>query len=130
MPKPDADELPEDSSLRQLIEACERRSYRTGRDLFMGKQHYEDFLASPEAIASNVLSERLKRLLALGMIRAEISPADRRRKRYELTRLGRQAGRAARAEAEAQDQTRAAQHHAQSRCDRLEARRARASSSR
>jgi hypothetical protein len=30
--------------------------------LFKGKQHFRDFLASPEKIASNILSDRLKKL--------------------------------------------------------------------
>lgn len=59
------------------------------RDLFLGKRHYEEFLASPEGIATNILAERLKRLEAGGMIRAEVCAENRRRKLYALTPLGR-----------------------------------------
>ena len=42
--------------------------------LFYGKRRFADFLASPEGIASNILSERLTRLERAGLIE---------RKRYE-----------------------------------------------
>ena len=32
------------------------------RDLFAGKSHYNDFTASPEKIATNILADRLKKL--------------------------------------------------------------------
>ena len=32
------------------------------RDLFMGKQYYREFIASPEGIPTNILADRLKRL--------------------------------------------------------------------
>ena len=38
------------------------------RDLVLGKQRYQEFLDSPEAIASNILAERLERLLVAGLI--------------------------------------------------------------
>ena len=59
------------------------------RDLFAGKQHFDELLQSDEHIATNVLTERLKRLSATGMIRMEVCADNRRRKRYELTALGR-----------------------------------------
>ena len=59
------------------------------RDLFAGKHHYEEFLASDEAIATNVLSERLQRLQRLGMVSVETCADNRRRKRYELSERGR-----------------------------------------
>lgn len=58
------------------------------RDLFFGKHRYEEFLASGEGIATNILSARLQRLEQLGMIESQIDPDDRRRKHYELTALG------------------------------------------
>lgn len=59
------------------------------RDLFLGKHRYEEFLASAEGIATNILSARLQRLEQLGMIDSQICPDNRRRKHYELTPLGR-----------------------------------------
>lgn len=59
------------------------------RDLLIGKQHYEEFLASPEGIATNVLAERLRRLVALNMVESQICSDNRRRKKYQLTSLGR-----------------------------------------
>lgn len=38
------------------------------RDLILGKRTYGDFLSSPEGIPTNILAERLKRLLANGII--------------------------------------------------------------
>lgn len=58
------------------------------RDLMLGKQHFDELLASREGIATNVLSERLKRLSALGMVEVSIDPTNRRRKRYTLTERG------------------------------------------
>lgn len=59
------------------------------RDLFAGKHHYDEFAESDEQIASNVLSERLRRLQHLGMVSVETCADNRRRKRYELTERGR-----------------------------------------
>lgn len=59
------------------------------RDLFLGKHHYEEFLESPERIATNILAERLKRLQSLEMVSATVCASNRRRKRYELTPRGR-----------------------------------------
>lgn len=59
------------------------------RDLFAGKQHFDELLESDERIATNVLTERLQRLQRTGMIRCEVCRDNRRRKRYELTELGR-----------------------------------------
>jgi len=59
------------------------------RDLFGGKQYFDELLASDEHIASNVLSERLHRLLAADMIAVEVCAENRRRKRYSLTERGR-----------------------------------------
>lgn len=59
------------------------------RDLLLaGKQRYRDFLASDEAIASNILSDRLKRLEAAGLIHREPDPNDRRQLLYGATEKG------------------------------------------
>jgi DNA-binding HxlR family transcriptional regulator len=59
------------------------------RDLFVGKQHFDELLDSDEHIATNVLSERLQRLLSAGLISVHVCAENKRRKRYELTELGR-----------------------------------------
>jgi DNA-binding HxlR family transcriptional regulator len=58
------------------------------RDLFFGRTRFRDFAASPERIPTNILSERLERLVAHGV--AERVPADdgSARQGYRLTRKG------------------------------------------
>ena len=62
------------------------------RDLFWGKQTYKEFQASPEAIPTNVLAERLRRLLEYGIV--EKTPYQDRpvRYAYSLTAKGRELG--------------------------------------
>jgi DNA-binding HxlR family transcriptional regulator len=43
------------------------------RDLFLGRSRFKEFIASPEGIPSNILSDRLDRLLRRGL--AEQIPA-------------------------------------------------------
>src|SRR5688500_19948997 len=38
------------------------------RDLVLGKRRYQEFLSSPEKIASNILADRLKKLEAAALI--------------------------------------------------------------
>ncbi len=60
------------------------------RDLLLaGKQRYREFLASDEAIASNILSDRLRRLEAADIILREPDPNDRRQLIYRATDKGR-----------------------------------------
>ena len=58
------------------------------RDLFCGRARFKDFAASPEGIPTNILAERLERLLAHGVI--EQMPAEDGTKRlaYRLTGKG------------------------------------------
>ncbi len=58
------------------------------RDLVLGRTRFKDFTNSPEGIPTNILSERLERLLAGGVI--EQMPADdgTRRMAYRLTQKG------------------------------------------
>jgi DNA-binding HxlR family transcriptional regulator len=58
------------------------------RDLFLGRSRYKDFAASPEGIPTNILAERLERLLEHGVI--EQIPAEDGTKRlaYRLTEKG------------------------------------------
>lgn len=59
------------------------------RDLFLGKRHFDEFLASPEGIATNILSARLATLTRQKLVRRTVDEKDRRRAAYELTERGR-----------------------------------------
>jgi len=59
------------------------------RDLmFMGKKTFNAFLNAEEEIASNILSDRLQRLEAAGIVLKESDPDDARRYIYRLTEKG------------------------------------------
>ena len=58
------------------------------RDLFLGKHRYGEFQASPEAIPTNILAERLKRLEAAGLVVKEYYQDTPPRAEYYLTRRG------------------------------------------
>ena len=62
------------------------------RDLFAGKHTYGEFQSSPERIPTNILADRLKRLVAHGIV--EKQPYQQRpvRYAYELTDTGRDLG--------------------------------------
>lgn len=59
------------------------------RDLLLGKSTYSEFQQSPEGIPSNILAERLKRLLARGVAEKVLYQQRPKRYRYRLTRKGR-----------------------------------------
>jgi len=59
------------------------------RDLLMGHEKYNDFLASGEKITTNILSDRLKRLESEGLIGKELYQDNPPRYRYFLTGKGR-----------------------------------------
>lgn len=56
--------------------------------VFEGKRFYKDLLKSEEGIATNVLSDRLKRLENLGIIASEVYEKQRTQKMYTLTQKG------------------------------------------
>ena len=59
------------------------------RDLvFDGKQFYKEFLSSKEGIATNILSDRLKRLENLNIIESKVYEKQRTQKIYSLTKKG------------------------------------------
>ena len=59
------------------------------RDLvFDGKRFYKEFLSSKEGIATNILSDRLKRLENLGVIESAVYEKQRTQKIYTLTETG------------------------------------------
>lgn len=58
------------------------------RDLLLGRKRFKDFTASPERIPTNILSDRLERLVERGLVRQiplEESPG---RQGYALTEKG------------------------------------------
>ena len=58
------------------------------RDLFLGRSRFGEFAASPEGIPTNILSDRLERLLEYKIV--EQIPAEKGGKRlaYHLTKKG------------------------------------------
>lgn len=58
------------------------------RDLFLGKQTYSEFQASPEGIPTNILAARLKRLLENGIILKQLYQDRPPRYTYSLTAKG------------------------------------------
>lgn len=59
------------------------------RDMvFDGKRFYKDFLNSKEGIATNILSDRLKRLENMGVIESKVYEKLRTQKVYHLTEKG------------------------------------------
>jgi DNA-binding HxlR family transcriptional regulator len=58
------------------------------RDLLGGKQYFDEFLQSPEGIATNILSARLRSLQDNGFIEKVADPSDQRRSMYRFTEQG------------------------------------------
>ena len=58
------------------------------RDMFCGKSHFKEFLASPEGIATNMLAERLDRLVRQGLAEKYPSVQLLGRDAYRLTTMG------------------------------------------
>jgi DNA-binding HxlR family transcriptional regulator len=56
--------------------------------LIVGKRTFREFQASEEGIASNILTDRLKRLERCGIIARSVSPEDRRQVLYQPTEAG------------------------------------------
>lgn len=59
------------------------------RDLmFKGRHTFNEFLAGGEGIATNILTDRLRRLEVAGIVEKRADPGDRRRTLYRLTEKG------------------------------------------
>jgi DNA-binding HxlR family transcriptional regulator len=58
------------------------------RDLIQGKQFYKDFQNSQEGIATNILSDRLKKLEKMGVIEWKVFEKLKTKKEYSLTEKG------------------------------------------
>jgi DNA-binding HxlR family transcriptional regulator len=56
--------------------------------MFADKQRFEQFLASPEGISSNILTDRLKALEAAGLVEKQPYSNHARRMNYVLTEKG------------------------------------------
>jgi DNA-binding HxlR family transcriptional regulator len=56
--------------------------------LFMGKHEYHEFMAGSEGIATNILSDRLKGLVCMDIIKSCAHPAHKTKKLYYLTQKG------------------------------------------
>lgn len=58
------------------------------RDLVLGKRRYQEFLDSPEEMASNILADRLNKLLGGGLIIRHAYQRNPIRFEYHLTEKG------------------------------------------
>jgi DNA-binding HxlR family transcriptional regulator len=58
------------------------------RDLALGRNSFKDFATGPENVPTNILSDRLKRLMEAGMIGKAPVDTDGRRHAYHLTDKG------------------------------------------
>lgn len=58
------------------------------RDLLLGKQRFDEFISSPEGIATNVLANRLKNFTEQGLVERLPHKEDKRRFFYQLTPRG------------------------------------------
>jgi len=58
------------------------------RDLLIGRNTFSDLLEAPEKIATNILVDRLKRLVSFGIIDFKRKPSDKKVKIYHLTSKG------------------------------------------
>lgn len=59
------------------------------RDLVLGKSRFKDFAASPEGIPTNILSDRLDRLLSHRIVTQVSAGEGSKHLAYELTEKGR-----------------------------------------
>ncbi|MEM7602644.1 MAG: helix-turn-helix domain-containing protein [Verrucomicrobiota bacterium] len=58
------------------------------RDLFLGRNHFKEFQASPEGIATNILADRLAKLVGFGLAEKFPSPGNSGKPAYRLTKKG------------------------------------------
>lgn len=58
------------------------------RDLMLGRSRFKDFVSSPEDIPTNILSDRLERLLESGIVRQIPASDSGKRMAYQLTDKG------------------------------------------
>jgi DNA-binding HxlR family transcriptional regulator len=59
------------------------------RDMMLrGFRTYKEFMECYEGIATNILADRLRKLVGYGIIRSEADPSDGRKVSYRLTKKG------------------------------------------
>jgi DNA-binding HxlR family transcriptional regulator len=58
------------------------------RDMVLGRSHYKQFLESPEGIATNILADRLVKLVDAGLVEKYPSTVVPGRDAYRLTKKG------------------------------------------
>jgi DNA-binding HxlR family transcriptional regulator len=58
------------------------------RDLYLGRSRFKDFMAAPEKIPTNILSDRLSRLMERAIIKQIPVEEGSRRFAYKLTEKG------------------------------------------
>ena len=58
------------------------------RDLVLGRTRFKEFVASPEGIPTNILSDRLERLMQHGIIEQTPAADGTKRSAYRLTAKG------------------------------------------
>lgn len=58
------------------------------RDLMLGRSRFKDFVSSPEGIPTNILSDRLERLLEADIVRQIPASDGGKRMAYALTEKG------------------------------------------
>ena len=62
------------------------------RDLYLGRTRFRDFTSSPEGIPTNILSDRLERLLEHKIVEQIPAPDGTKRFAYRLTKKGKALG--------------------------------------
>ena len=62
------------------------------RDLLLGKTRYGEFLETDEGIPTNILADRLKRLVSAGIVSKTAYQTNPPRYEYQLTKKGRDLG--------------------------------------
>ena len=62
------------------------------RDLLLGRTHFGEFAAGPEKIATNILSDRLARLVEFDLVETFPSPDRANTTAYRLTKKGKSLG--------------------------------------
>ena len=62
------------------------------RDLFLGRTQFKEFRASPEGIATNILTDRLNRLVEAGLVEKNYAEPSAKRASYRLTERGKSLG--------------------------------------
>jgi len=58
------------------------------RDLFLGRSRFKDFMSSPEGIPTNILTDRLERLVRFGLVERIPAADGTKRQAYCLTQKG------------------------------------------